>query len=117
MLREFAVEPAAVRNWDRLQFFLSNFGVRFGRLISRYPKKWPALVRDGLTDCPPVEKLKIVEALKRAIDRRDLLCPRHHEWTDTLPWLDQAESEHQKRPFDAIVATSNPRGVGHVISD
>jgi hypothetical protein len=92
---------------------MSNFGVHLGRLISRYPKRWEKLVVDGLT-CPDVEKARIVEALARG---RGRLLPRHHEWKPELPWLENAEAEHAKRPFHAVVASTNPRNQPFILLD
>jgi hypothetical protein len=44
------------------------------------------------------------EALVRA---RALLSPRHHEWGELLPWLENVIAEHGKRPFHAVIAASN----------
>ena len=94
MLHEFAIEPTVIRSWDRLQFYMSNFGVEHGRLIARYPKKWERLVNEGLSHCKDVEKKRIVEALARGKNR---LFPRHHEWNDLLRgwrmWLKNTRSD------------------------
>ncbi len=114
MLHEFAIEPTVIRSWDRLQFYMSNFGVEHGRLIARYPKKWERLVNEGLSHCKDVEKKRIVEALARGKNR---LFPRHHEWNDLLPWLENVVEEHAKRPFHAVIATSNPTNLPFVLGD
>jgi hypothetical protein len=114
MLYEFALEPAVIRGWDRLQFFLSNFGVEHGRLIARYPKRWEKLVIEGLSSCKDLEKKRIIEALARG---RNRLFPRHHEWNEQLPWLDNAVLEHGKRPFHAIVATRNVLGLDDILPE
>jgi hypothetical protein len=114
MLHEFAVEPAVIRGWDRLQFYMSNFGVEHGRLIARYPKKWERLVIEGLAHCGEMERKRIVEALVRG---RNRLFPRHHEWDELLSWLDNAVEEHARRPFHAVIATSNPSDLPFVIGE
>ena len=55
-----------------------------------------------------------MEALKFAKDR---LLARHHEWDDSRSWLENAENEHAKRPFHAIIATSNPGSVAFILLD
>jgi hypothetical protein len=112
MLHEFAVEPAVIRGWDKLQLYMSNFGVEHGRLIARYPKKWERLVVEGLVHCKEVEKKRIIEALIRS---RNRLFPRHHEWNDLLPWLENAVEEHAKRPFHAIIAATNPSALPFIL--
>ena len=116
MLHEFAVEPTTIRNWDRLQFFLSNFGLDAGRLVARYPDNWHELVFRGLA-CGDFEKKKTFEALQRAISQGRLLFRRRHEYDDAQPWLDNAECEHAKRPFRAVVAAENPRNQPYVVED
>jgi hypothetical protein len=112
MLAEFALEPTLLHNWDRFQRFVSLFGVGQGRLISRFPKKWQEMVLASVT-CGPVEKQRITEALVRAT--KSVLLPREHDWNAALPWLENAVTEHAKRPFDAILAASNPANHGDVV--
>jgi hypothetical protein len=104
MLHEFALEPSLLNNWPNVRYFMGKFGVDQGRLISRYPKRWERLVLDGLS-CGPVERARIEEVLRRGKGR---LLPRFHEWRDGVPWLLNAEEEHSKRPFHAIIAATNP---------
>jgi hypothetical protein len=112
MLAEFALEPSLLSTWDRFQRLVSLFGVAQGRLISRFPKKWQAMVLASVT-CGQVEKLKITEALARASN--SLLLPREHDWDTALSWLENALAEHRKRPFDAILAAGNAMGHGDVV--
>lgn len=106
MLQEYAVEPCLLNNWSDFRFFVGQFGVEHGRLISRFPKRWKKLVYESLGQCAAVEKARIEEGLRR-IDRRMLV--RTHDWNPILTWLPNAEQEHGKRPFWAILAASNPR--------
>jgi hypothetical protein len=104
MLHEFAVEPSLLGTWQNVRYFMGKFGVDQGRLISRYPRRWERLVLEGLS-CGPVEKARIEETLRRGKNR---LLHRFHEWRDGTPWLVNAEEEHSKRPFHAILADANP---------
>jgi hypothetical protein len=112
MLPEFALEPSLLSNWSNVQFYLVTFGVQHGRLISRYPRYWERLVLAGLSSCGVVERKRIEEALIRL---KQSLLARHHEWNDTTPWLENAEEEHTKRPFHAIIASNNPRTLASVL--
>ena len=110
---EFALEPQLLSSWKDFRFFVSQFGWQHGRLISRYPKRWKRHVYESLSDVGDVEKTRIEEALRRIDDR---LMPRLHEWSPQLSsWLENAEDEHGKRPFKAIVASLNPRSHDDVI--
>src|SRR4051812_26173081 len=96
MIREFALEPGLLNNWSNVRFYLGRFGVAQARLIARFPRRWEQMVLDGLTSCRPVERLRIVEALKQA---RDRLLSRHHQYDESRDWLENAEEEHTQRPF------------------
>ncbi len=104
MLHEFALEPSLLNGWQIVRYFMGKFGVDQGRLISRYPKRWERMVLDALS-CPPVERARIEEALRRGKNR---LLSRHHEWQESLSWLANAEAEHALRPFHGIIAADNP---------
>jgi hypothetical protein len=112
MLAEFALEPSLLHNWERFQRLVSLFGVGHGRLIARFPKDWELRVLAAAT-CGDVEKKKITEGLFRL--RKSFLFHREHEWNAALSWLANAIAEHAKRPFDAILAASNPSNDADVI--
>jgi hypothetical protein len=48
MLREFALDPDLLSNWQDFRFFASQFGTSQGRLISRFPKHWKRLVVEAV---------------------------------------------------------------------
>jgi len=106
MLHEYAVEPSLLNNWKDFRYFTEKFGVSRGRLISRYPKRWKKLVYDSLTNCGDVERKRIEEALQRLDER---MIRRQHDWNPHCDWLSNAETEHGRRPFHAILACANPR--------
>lgn len=112
MLHAYALEPALLSNWANFRYFVEKFGVHQGRLISRYPKRWKAMVRDSLAACSDIERLRIVEKLNLIDDR---MQSRYHEWSDAQDWLVNAETEHAKRPFHAVVAGANPRARDFVL--
>lgn len=114
MIHEYAVEPKLLNRWSDFRYYVSQFGFDRGRLISLFPKKkWKRLVYQSLGDCREVERKKIEEALRRIDDR---LIPRRAErWNDQADWLSNAESEHEHRPFRAILAVSNDRSHPAVI--
>jgi hypothetical protein len=113
MLYEFALEPSLLNGWQIFRYFMGKFGVDQGRLISRYPRRWEKMVLDALS-CGPVEKARIEESLRRGKNR---LLSRYHEWQEMLPWLTNAEEEHSKRPFHAIVAAANPNNQPFILRE
>ncbi|MBK7994108.1 MAG: hypothetical protein IPK14_12005 [Blastocatellia bacterium] len=102
MLKEYALDPSVLSNWDRFRYFISQFGVANGRLISQYPSKWKRLVYAATANFQAVERTKVEIALKNLV-----LMTRVSEWTPTLSWLENVIEEHSKRPFHAIIATEN----------
>jgi len=105
MINEYTLEPSLLSNWKDFRYFVENFGVSYGRLISRYPKQWKRLVYESLSHCGDVERKKIVEALARIDDK---LLPRINDGDNQKVWLLNAEAEHGRRPFHAIIAHEKP---------
>jgi hypothetical protein len=119
VIHEYAVEPSLLNNWNDFRYFSEQFGISRGRLISRYPKNWQQMVYQSLTSCPPIEKAKIVERLSRMKDR---MITRQSMWDPQREWLTNAEYEHGRQPFRAILARYNPRSQafvleGHVVEE
>ncbi len=107
MLHEYALEPALLSSWERFRYLTERFGVSQGRLISRYPRRWKALVYTVLEACSEIDRKRVEERLSRLDDR---MMTRIHDWDAARDWLSNAETEHATRPFHAIVAGANPRG-------
>jgi hypothetical protein len=107
MIHEYALEPSLLNNWERFRYFVAGFGISQGRLISRYPKRWKRMVHEALDECTDIQKARIVERMT-TID--DLMFKRTQEWNTEADWLSNAEAEHGKRPFHAILAAKNARG-------
>ena len=124
MLYEYALEPALLSNWKDFLHFTEKFGFSEGRLISRFPKRWKGTVHDLLSKCDVHEcsemQLKRVEELlfREDSDGRtfdDRMLARQHEWNPEKDWLTNAEIEHGKRPFRAILAKENLRSKDFVL--
>lgn len=119
MICEFALEPELVATWhDRKEFlfFEEKFGLRTGRIVSAYPKKWVAQVWQAFQDSPygqDQNAQRNLDALLRNLTQN--MVKRRNTFTEIPVWLDRAEMEHSERPFHAIVARKNPRAKGHVI--
>lgn len=64
------------------------------------------MVYDALGACSEMDKKRIEERLVWLDDR---MMSRSSEWQPGHDWLSNAENEHAKRPFHAIVAGANPR--------
>lgn len=114
MFYEYALEPAVLCSWDRARFFLDAFGPWKGRFLAEYPRRWKKMVFDGLA-CPDVEKKRIVERLAQ-LDRRVFSPRANASYDGTRTWLVNAEEEHERQPFHAIVAAlAVPSQEAHVL--
>ena len=115
MIHEYALEPELVASWHDLvkfQLFGKQFGFGAGRVVARYPKKWAKLVWDAFEadfgqTASPVDRNRMGKLLKQIIKpvvrRPDCI------WDIARDWLTNAESEHARKPFHAILARNNPR--------
>ena len=116
MIFEYALEPELAASWhdfDNARYFKEKFGVGCGRLVSRYPKDWKARVwqafdRSGLPrDSVEYQNgKKHLEALLTVLTRK--MVVRGSSF-DGDQWLANAEKEHERVPFHAILAQANPR--------
>src|SRR5688500_11863115 len=101
MFYEYAVEPAALSNWDRVRYFLDAFGPWRGRFLAEYPRKWKRMVIEAL-GCPDVEKHRIIERL-RVLDKRTLSPRQAGHYDGGRTWRDNVEIEHRRQPFHAVI--------------
>jgi hypothetical protein len=101
MLFEYAIEPAAICNFERVRFFLGSMGVPHARLIARYPKKWERMVLESLPrDCGEVERKRIEEGL---LVLRPACIGAMRQYVYETPWVSNATNEHKKLPFQAVI--------------
>ncbi len=112
MLHEFAIDPSAVSRWEPFRYLTDHCGAENGRLIARLPKRWEDAVLGACTACGAVEKHRITERLKQIKSR---LTRSARPYNPGLDWLRNAEDEHARRPFQAIVSTRNPNGLDRVL--
>jgi hypothetical protein len=109
MIHEYAVEPAAVANWERFRFVTSHMGIPHARLIAEYPGggKWQALVREACRalNLPNLERTRIFEKLVK-LDGKLTKSSRLYRNSDA--WLTNVETAHRDRPFSAIIASARP---------
>lgn len=114
MIYEYALEPTLVASWHdplKSRFFIEQFGFGAGRVVARYPKKWRKFVWEAFKatsngtsqrDKERIQEL-LVRLMEPGVKRREMM------WDDTHDWLTNAEGEHARRPFHAILARENPR--------
>ncbi len=122
MIYEYALEPELVASWHeriRGRFFIDNFGSGTGRVVSRYPKNWKKQVWDAFDktfDGTLSEKEKARGRIEELIKQFAIPMTRRSGLPDDGPhWLANAESEHARKPFHAILAHDNPRQNANVM--
>lgn len=115
MIHAFALEPELVATWgkrEEFRFIRDKFGFGTPRVLLELPKfsKWKRAVHaaaNGLGLSP--EDMKRIEELFRLFSEHR--CRRAHAVYDgEILWLENAEREHERKPFAGIVAVANPRG-------
>lgn len=113
MIHAFAIEPELVATWGSLpefRHFREQFGLGTPRVLLEIPKfgDWRSAVikaaqAKGLA---ALDGTRVVELVKLFQDHRHR---RADAPDDDLPtWLGNAEREHGRRTFAAILATNNP---------
>jgi hypothetical protein len=112
MLHEFALDPDVLTNWKDFRYFVDNFGVPHGRLISEFPKRWRAMVYEATKGCSEIDRKRIEESLKTI---KPKLVRRGRPYDGRVGWLENAEAQHQLHTFHAIIAHSNPRGISEIL--
>ncbi|WJW74717.1 hypothetical protein QVG61_09405 [Thiohalobacter sp. IOR34] len=113
MLNEYALEPEALgESWDRFRFLVSLFNVENGRVISRFPKKWTKMVYEAASGLSPLNRKRVEESL-RHINRK--LVASGRPYSGEKNWMENAISQHEQRPFKAIIARENATGAEYIV--
>ena len=119
MIYEFTLEPNLVASWhDRKNYlyFDEKFGLKTGRIISAYPKKWVAQVWEAFetSSYGQDQNARInLDALLTHLTQN--MVKRRNTFSEITVWLERAEAEHAERPFHALLAEANPRGNNYVV--
>ncbi len=112
MIKEFALDPKVISGWQEARYFLDQFGVPYGRMISRFPNGWVREVYQLIKALPDSERGRIEEKLND-VKRKMVSC--HRPYNPTLDWLRNAEEQHSARPFQAIIAKANPGNSSYIL--
>jgi hypothetical protein len=119
MIYEFALSPELVATWhDRREylFFDEKFGLKTGRIVSQYPKKWRNLVWEAFDRSPHAQDQSARKRLETLLNYlRQNSITRSNTFPELKNWLEKAEAEHRERPFYGILANENPGAHNQVI--
>ena len=116
MIQEYALEPEMVANADRILGgrLLSGFKMGRGRIAACYTKKWKRLVWQAFNDTSDLDRTRL-EVLVNGLFEFTISRGEVH-WDSAAGWLDNAVLEHERLPFHAIIAGSNPGRHSHVLT-
>ena len=114
MIHAFALEPELVATWgkrDEFRFVHDKFGPGTPRVMLELPAfgAWKDAVCAAAADIDLSDKdwTRLTELFRILGECR---CRRPSSlYDDVLDWLENAEREHDRQPFRAIVANENPR--------
>jgi hypothetical protein len=107
MFYEYALDPAVLKDYPTVRYYVDLSGWYTGRFISQYPSDWRKRVYKGLR-CGDIEKAKITFKLQKI---KGKMIPRPGApYDDKSPWLENAIKEHSRvglPPFRLIIADQN----------
>lgn len=119
MIYEYALEPEMVAAWGDYhnhRFFLREFGLGSGRLVSRYPKSWAKKVWDSFDGTSQMDRKRLEELLVRL--KETMVKRKDPVWDDAQEsWLENALTEHARHHFFKIMARNNPGARPEVIAE
>ncbi|PLX50772.1 MAG: hypothetical protein C0613_03025 [Desulfobulbaceae bacterium] len=122
MIYNYAIEPefliTVAGNRRDYRHVIENFGLGTPRMMAEFPKlkKWRKRFRQATSSRGEMgedEKKRLEELFKHLIEtqiRRD-----RYVYDNDKSWLDNAENEHARHPFRAIVATKNRNNKPHIL--
>ena len=128
MVYEYALEPEMVATWGTQQnyrFFMREFGLGRGRIVSRCPKSWYKKVlnhfdsagqRARIDGARQSERSRLVELLNSL--KETMIKRKDCKWDEAqMSWVENALLEHGRHPFRAILARNNPNGHREIICE
>ncbi|CUW92154.1 MULTISPECIES: hypothetical protein [Rhizobium/Agrobacterium group] len=115
MLYEYAVEPQAIgSSWQTFLYLIEKFGFDRGRLISRLPGKWEKKVIQAAKEAG-VSDIRMASIIERLKNAKSVVVDFGRPYDAEKSWLDNAQTEHERAPFHAIIAQQNPSGNASVL--
>jgi hypothetical protein len=115
ILAEFAVNPGVIKEWRDLRMITMNFGFEHGAVISLFPSKWIAgLKQKAETELKGTkEYLSVIEKLNNI--KNDVLIKSGREYDPTQEWIDNSIRQHEAKNFYKIIHVDGLLGQADVI--
>ncbi|MBK1829600.1 hypothetical protein JIN77_02595 [Verrucomicrobiaceae bacterium R5-34] len=104
MIKEFAIAPETFSNYADIRFLLKEFSLSKGRVIGRYPNKWPKKVTDVVKNYDDdIQISRVIEWL--SMIKGFLLTERKEPYDGTeMTWLENAKIANDANPFHAVIS-------------
>jgi len=120
MIHEYAIEPGLVATSGKVENsknFAKKFGLGQPNIMSEYPKlkNWRRQVLMAATGKGDMEIERITALIQ--ILSETMIVRNMAIYDGTVSWLENAEKEDERLPFNAILASSNPRENLRVLSE
>lgn len=110
MIYEYALDPEMVATWGEQQnfrFFIREFGIGKGRIVSRYPKDWIKRVSNAYVAGKEEDRMRFEEIIK--LLKATMIKRKNYFWEDSKnSWIENVLQEHDIYPFNAILSRINP---------
>ncbi len=111
MIHEYALDPDIVNDWQVFKYIIDQCGMPNGRLISNFPSDWPK-VAIHLCQIQGPKRTAVVERLRGL---KHKLGSTKRIYDNEQPWIDNAVTQCNFKPFHAIIARQNPNKIEHVL--
>lgn len=118
ILKEYALDPTIIYNWDRCRAFMGLFGVEYGRQVSGFPKykNWKNMLLQNLNVLPK-EKARIIEYINIKKNRNKAFLKKSRLYKRDEQWPENAIRENSKSPFQAIIIGDKSYHCENVVYD
>jgi hypothetical protein len=120
MINEYAIEPALAVAWAKSQsefeYFFEKFGLGQSKIMSEFPKfkNWRKQFKQAAAGAQDFELQRITALFNLLVERR--IFREGFTYDGTISWLENAETENYRCPFQAILSSENPRKHKSVLS-
>ena len=119
MIYEYALEPEMVATWctkQNYRFFIREFGLGNGKVVSRYPKNWVKMVYDSYDGTSQMDRKRLVELLARF--KKTMVKRKDYCWDKSQgSWLENCLLEQGRYNFHVIMVKSNPENRPGIIGE
>jgi len=120
MIYEYAIEPTLAVAWGKSQsefeYYYEKFGLGQSKIMSEFPKfkNWRKQFKQAAAGAQDFELQRITALFNLLVERR--IIREGFTYDGTTSWLENAETENDRCPFQAILSSENPRKHKSVLS-